>query len=218
MNEYSKDLAKKYTQGRDEFKDADSRLFEFVQRAGITGKDVLDLGCGDGRYAAKFLEMGGKSARGIDISPAMIELAKERRKSIEFTIGDATDLLYSNDSFDVVFSNFVLQHCKDSQKVFSEIARVLREGGYFIGTFNSIDTDNHGILNQEMPILLGQEDPITVYDLMKLDEEYLDAIKEAGLEVIEYINEPNACAFVDPDFEYYSDINKLKTIACLLKK
>ncbi len=218
MNEYSKELAAKYTQGRDEFKDADSKLFEFVQRVGIEDKDVLDLGCGDGRYAAKFIEMGAGSAKGIDISPAMIELAKERRSNIEFTIGDAVDLPYEDNSFDIIFSNFVLQHCKDTRKVFNEIARVLRKDGYFVGTFNSIDTDNKGILNQEMPILLGQDNPITVYDLMKLDEEYLEAIKDAGLEVIEYVDEPNACAFIDPNFEHYSDIKKLKTIACLLRK
>lgn len=218
MKEYSKNLAEKYTKFRDQFKDADMKLLEFVQRVGIEEKNILDLGCGDGRYAEKFLEMGARSARGIDISPAMIELAKSRSTSADFVVGDCRELPYDNESFDFIFSNFVLQHCQDLTAVFAEISRTLKQGGSFIGSFNSIDTDNDKILNQEMPILLGKDDQVVVYDLMKLDKEYMDPIEQAGLKIIEYVDWPNDCAFVDPNFEHYSDIKKLKTIICLLRK
>ncbi|HAU66600.1 TPA: hypothetical protein DCW61_04610 [Candidatus Uhrbacteria bacterium] len=218
MNEYSKNLAEKYTKFRDQFKDADMNLLEFVRRVGIEQKDVLDLGCGDGRYAAMFLEMRVRSARGIDISPAMIELAKKRSIDADFVVGDCSELPFNDESFDLVFSNFVLQHCQRLTTVFAEIARTLKQGGSFVGSFNSVETDNLEILNHEMPILLGKQDSVTVYDLMKLDEEYLSAIERSELKIIEYVDEPNNCAFIDPKFEYYSDIRRLKTIVCLLRK
>jgi ubiquinone/menaquinone biosynthesis C-methylase UbiE len=218
MKEYSKSLADEYSKRRDQFKDADAKLLEFVQLVNVKCKDILDLGCGDGRYTAKFLEVGARNAKGIDISPAMIELAKKRSIGVDFVVGDCSDLPYDNESFDVIFSNFVLQHCHNLFAVFTEIARTLKQGGYFIGSFNSIETDNHKILNHEMPILLGKQDPIMLFDLMKLDEEYIAAIEHAGLKIVEYVDEPNNCASIDPKFKNYSDIKKLKTIVCLLRK
>jgi len=218
MNKYSKELASKYTQGRDKYSGTDAKLFELIQQVGVKDKDVLDLGCGDGRYAAKFLEMGAKSAEGIDISPAMIELAQERHGNIEFTIGDCENMPYKDESFDMIFSNFVLHYCEDIQKAFSEITRTLKKGGYFIGIFNSIEIDNHNILHKQMPVLLGEDDPVTVHNLMRLDGEYQDTIKSSGLNIVEFIDEPNSYAFVDPNFEYYSDIKKLKNMIFLCRK
>lgn len=218
MDLYSKKLVEKYTEGRNEFKDTDGLLFEFVQRVAVNGKSILDLGCGNGRYTAKFLEMGAKSVKGIDISPAMIELAKKTYKNIDFVLGDCAELPYANESFDVVFSNFVLQHCEDLYGPMQEVERVLVPGGYFVATFNSVDTKNEKILNTEMPILLGVDGAIVVHDLIKLNKEYKDAISKAGLRVIEYVDEPNANAYLDPNFEFYSDIEKLKHIVCLLQK
>lgn len=218
MKKYSKKLADDYTRRSDEFEDANSRLFNFVKRVGVKDKHILDLGCGDGRYAAILLNMGANSVQGIDLSPTMIELAEERQRDIEFVVGDCAELPYENERFDIIFSRFVLHNCTDLEKVFLEIARTLKKGGYFMGSFNSVETENSDILNKEMPILLGKKNPITVYNLIKRDEEYQSAMKNAGLEVIEYGDESNSSASVDPGFKYYAEIKKLKTKAYLCRK
>jgi len=69
-----------------------------------------------------------------------------------------------------------------------------------------------------MPVLLGEDDPVTVHNLMRLDGEYQDTIKSSGLNIVEFIDEPNSYAFVDPNFEYYSDIKKLKNMIFLCRK
>lgn len=218
MKEYTKELAKKYTQGRDNYNDTDERLKECAKELGVDGKDVLDLGCGDGRYAAWFQEMGARSVKGIDISPAMIELAQEKRDGIEFVLGDCENLPYKDGSFDLIFSNFVLHYCEDIKRAFSEIARTLKAGGHFVGIFNTVVTDNREILGKNMPVLLGYDDPVTVHNLMRLDEEYEEAIKGVSLEIVKYIDEPNRYAHIDPEFEYFKDVKELKNMAFVLSK
>jgi len=215
---YSEDLSEKYTKQRDQFNASDDKAFEFLNRVGIKGKDMLDLGCGDGRYSCQFMQMGANSVKGIDISSAMIERAQLRKCGAEFIEGDCASLPYNDASFDVVFSNFVLQHCKDVATPIREVSRTLRGGGYLIATFNTVITDNEAVLNKEMPIMLGVENPVVVHDLAKTDKEFEAAISEAGLVMLEYTDEPNDYIAIDPNFPYISDIKKLKTIVCLCRK
>ena len=218
MNEYNKELVKKYTRGRSEFSDTDSGLIKLAKQVGVLNKDVLDLGSGDGRYAAMLLKMGARNVKGIDISPEMIELARGQHEDIEFILGDCLQMPFEDESFDIVFSNYALHYCESAEKAFKEISRVLKKGGCFIGIFNAVDTDSHEILNKAMPIFLGNEDEVLLYNLMKLDEEYDSAIEKAGLETVERIIEPNVCASIDPSFEYYSKIKQLKTMMFLCRK
>lgn len=51
---YSEDLAKRYTQNRDEYTSTDKDSLGALEQVGLAHKDVLDLGCGDGRYTRPF--------------------------------------------------------------------------------------------------------------------------------------------------------------------
>ncbi len=90
---------------------------------------ILELGCGNGVDSIAF---GGKGHNviGIDISPDAIKLAKKNNKynNVTFEVGDAENLKYKDDQFDLVYSMAVL-HSSDLKKSISELSRVLKAGG-----------------------------------------------------------------------------------------
>ncbi len=98
----------------------------------VTGKDVLEIGCGTG-LLLKEVDALAKSARGIDISPGMLEKAQQR--GLDVMEGDATELPYDDASFDVVYSFKVLAHVRDIDQAMREAARVTRRGGILILEF-----------------------------------------------------------------------------------
>jgi ubiquinone/menaquinone biosynthesis C-methylase UbiE len=100
----------------------------FVERFG-RGRDVLEVGCGTGlllRHLAAF----ARSARGVDLSPGMLERARARGLSV--VEASATELPFPDASFDVVCAFKVLAHVRDVRRALTEMARVVRPGGHVI--------------------------------------------------------------------------------------
>ena len=101
------------------------------------GEKVLDVGCGTGRVVSLAATLVGDEGRvvGIDASPKMIELARERvRKEgtkAEFRTAVMEELSFAESSFDVVLSSQALHHVPRDAKVRAvrEMLRVLRPGG-----------------------------------------------------------------------------------------
>lgn len=92
----------------------------------VRGKDVLEVGCGTGLLLERVAQLAA-SAKGIDISPGMLEQARQRGLSV--MEGCATELPYESESFDVVYSFKVLAHVQDIEVALAECARVVRPGG-----------------------------------------------------------------------------------------
>jgi SAM-dependent methyltransferase len=99
------------------------------------GETVLDLGSGAGLDCLLAAKKVGDTGHiiGVDMTPEMIERARENAKrvkatNVEFRQGYLEDLPVENDSVDVVISNCVINLAPDKSKVFSEIVRVLKPG------------------------------------------------------------------------------------------
>lgn len=100
------------------------------------GEAVLDVGCGagfDALVAARLVGPQGRVA-GIDVTPRMVERAKEHRRRLNlaqaaFQMGEAEALPFPDKDFDVVISNGVLNLTLDKEKAVREIYRVLKPGG-----------------------------------------------------------------------------------------
>ena len=107
--------------------------------AGIKpGDSLLDLGSGAGNDCFVARNIVGESGKvtGLDFTQEMIQKAnlnvsKTGFSNIEFVLGDIENMPFSNDLFDVIISNCVLNLVPDKQKAFSEIFRVLKHGGHF---------------------------------------------------------------------------------------
>lgn len=100
----------------------------------VDGRTVLDAGCGLGHYAAWFAERGA-SVVGIDASTEALATARDRcGDEVTFHRQDLTERFEfaADGTFDLVFSNLVLDHVEEWRPVFSEFARVLRSDGLLV--------------------------------------------------------------------------------------
>jgi cytosine/adenosine deaminase-related metal-dependent hydrolase/ubiquinone/menaquinone biosynthesis C-methylase UbiE len=96
----------------------------------VQDKDVLDVGCGTGRWLAQLSESTPQSLTGIDFSPEMLDRAQRKlgRRAL-LAAGDATSLPVANSSADVVLASFVASYVSDLDAFAGELRRVLRSAG-----------------------------------------------------------------------------------------
>ena len=102
----------------------------------VKGKNVLDLGCGEGYYSRFFAELGAH-VTGIDFSEDMVNAASEEELrsplGINYLTADASNLKEIDSCcFDAVFSFMTLMDIQDYESAVKEVSRVLRERGRFI--------------------------------------------------------------------------------------
>jgi len=104
---------------------------ELVERYGA-GRDVLECGVGTGLLLERFARFA-KSARGIDLSPGMLERARAR--GLDVREASVTSIPFDDASFDVACSFKVLAHVPEIGRALAEMARVTRPGGVVIAEF-----------------------------------------------------------------------------------
>lgn len=105
----------------------------FVGRLGISpGGKVLDVACGTGNTAIPAAKTGA-SVTGVDIATNLLEQARKRAASeqlaIRFEEGDAEELPYDDQTFDVVLTMFGAMFAPRPERVAAELIRVCRPGG-----------------------------------------------------------------------------------------
>jgi SAM-dependent methyltransferase len=114
-------------------------FLKWFPQLSLTGKDVLDLGCGYGGRSVRYAELGARSVHGIEpVEPACSEareFAALRNIKATFVVGSAESLPLPSDSVDCVLSYDVLEHVCDVQDTLNESLRVLRVGGSLYAVF-----------------------------------------------------------------------------------
>jgi SAM-dependent methyltransferase len=117
-------------------------MFELL--GDLSGKSVLDLACGEGFFTRFIRQRGAESVVGVDISPAMIELARaeeaRRPLGIEYLVQDAQRLDQFQGRFDLVTAGYLLNYARDRdelQAMCAVIERCLKPGGRFVGVNNN---------------------------------------------------------------------------------
>jgi ubiquinone/menaquinone biosynthesis C-methylase UbiE len=137
-------------------------LIYSLKQLGLTDlsrRKILDVGCGSGHFLREFIQYGAKPKNlyGIDLLEERIEKARELNPNIDFRCGDASNLPYENNFFDIVMQFTVFTSVLDSQmkeKIASEMLRVVKTDGtiiwydYFVN--NPWNPDVKGVKKKEI--------------------------------------------------------------------
>lgn len=101
--------------------------------------DVVDVACGTGDLTELFAQSGARSVLGLDFTPPMLEIAREKSGRTahsgarpRFEHGDATSLHLADASADVISIAFGLRNVGDPHAALREFRRVLRPGGRLV--------------------------------------------------------------------------------------
>jgi SAM-dependent methyltransferase len=114
----------------------------------------VEVACGTGLVSRAIAGKVG-SVTGVDLTPAMIEEAKrgaveEGIEAVDFSVGDATALGFADESFDGAVTRLSLHHIPAPGRVFAEIARVVRPGGWVVAAdLVAAETDGEGAVWRE---------------------------------------------------------------------
>lgn len=145
------------------------------------GETVLDLGSGAGFDCFLAANKVGKKGKviGVDMTPAMIEKARENAEkgtytNVEFRLGEIENLPTADNSVDVVISNCVINLSPDKKRVFKEAFRVLKPGGRLMVS--------DMVLLKELPDFIKNsvEAYIDCLSGAMMKAKYLKTIKDAG--------------------------------------
>jgi SAM-dependent methyltransferase len=113
---------------------------ELALAAGL-GVHVVDVGCGTGRLEP-YLAARGLSPGGIDLSPEMIRVARRDHPGFSFDVADLRELPFRDASLAGLVCWYSLMYLAPSGRpaAFSELARVLKPGGYLVTAFKAGDS------------------------------------------------------------------------------
>jgi SAM-dependent methyltransferase len=96
-----------------------------------SGLSLLDVGCGPGTITVEFADrLAPGRVVGLDAAAEVIAKASQfERPHLEFVVGDAYELPFEDDTFDIVHTHQTLQHVADPVAVLREMRRVAKPGG-----------------------------------------------------------------------------------------
>ena len=112
-----------------------------VQSVDFTGRAVLDIGCGVGGIDFLLIEdYGARHVTGIDVEDTVLDIARSRaaRRGLSertaFLKVSPGSLPFLDASFDIVFSKDAIVHIPDKHELMRDVYRILKPGGWFVGS------------------------------------------------------------------------------------
>ena len=132
------------------------------------GKSVLDVACGTGVLIPDYLARGASSVTAIDISPKMIEIAREKFAQPEVTVlcGDVATEDFGR-KFDRIVVYNAFPHFPDPKRLISCLAGLLEEGGVLTVAHGrsraQIDAHHHGSASHVSNGLMAAEDLARIF-------------------------------------------------------
>ena len=122
------DIAQEYTEEFFDDKSDEKYIDQFLQS--LEGKNVLDAGCGNGRDC-KYINQKGFKVKGIDLSKAMLVIAKKMVPEADFEVMDITNITYSDNSYDGIISNCSFFHIpvEELSRTLNSFSKILRPNG-----------------------------------------------------------------------------------------
>jgi len=168
--------------------------------ADVSPGRAIDVACGTGRHAA-WLHAAGHETTGVDRTPEMLELARQRVPHASFEEGDFTALRFDDDTFDFAICALALTHIADPSPAIAEMARVVRPGGRIVLT----DAHPTFVLIQGQAMFPAGQRLAFVRNHPHLHSTYLRAFRSAELTVLDCREAPMDANFDNGLFADVSD-------------
>jgi ubiquinone/menaquinone biosynthesis C-methylase UbiE len=162
---------------------------------------ALDAACGTGRHAV-YLASLGHDVTGVDVSPEMLAVAREKVPAAELHEGDLRQVPLPDDSVDLVVCALSLTHVPDLDPAFAEFVRVLRPDGHIVLS------DSRGLIGDLSPPMvrtLGDGTFGYVQTWHRLASDYLAAALPLGLQVRRCIEPKRPTPLLAEDGTYLYD-------------
>ena len=173
---------------------------------GFQGKRVLDLGCGYGWHCKYASDHGAAYVLGTDISQKMQETAQKKNPGavIEYRCAAMEDLIFQENSFDVVLSSLAFHYVRDLGPLVEHISHWLKPGGSFVfsvehpvftaygsqdwyydenGNILHFPVDNYYLEGGREAVFLGER--VTKYH--RTLTTYLDTLLQNGFQILRVV-------------------------------
>lgn len=143
---------------------------------------VLEIGCNSGGLLNMLQREKQCYVKGIDISAPLVQRAL--KKGINAVIGEAENLPFQDESFEVVIMTEIMEHLYDPKLALKEASRVLKKGGYFIGSVPHPDSHN-----SKKATLEEHHWHCHIFDNGSLEELFRDYFEKIQFDVTSWIND-----------------------------
>lgn len=104
----------------------------FINKGKCEGKNVIDIGCGTGRYTIPFSELNCALLVGLDKSREMLKTSITKKFNINYLQGTVENLPIKNEKFDCIVLSQVFQWINNKERALLEINRILKKDGVFL--------------------------------------------------------------------------------------
>lgn len=168
----------------------------------LTGRTVVDAGCGGGRAVAELAERGARAV-GVDLDPEMIAVARDRWPAGEFHVGDAYELPLDTASVAGYRADKVMHMLDDPARAVAEARRVLAPGGRAVVLGSDWDT-----------IVIESDEPETTRRLVHAKADSFPSPRVAR----RYRNLLLDAGFIDPVVEVHTIVLTDDTALALLHR
>jgi SAM-dependent methyltransferase len=161
----------------------DIALLDELREVEWSGAVVADLGCGTGRTGTWMREHGVGAIDGVDLTPEMLERARERGVYRRLIEADVAASGLQADAYDLVMTCLVDEHLADVEPLYAEAHRLARPGG----TFVLVGFHPHFIMAAGMPTHYDSAsgEPVAIDTYVHLLSEHVTAGLAAGLTLVE---------------------------------
>lgn len=161
-------------------------LLETVGRTAIREREVIDIGCGrGGNIAALSKYFKPLSIVGLDICPANIAYcnAKSRGSGALYLVGDAENIPFADESFDVVLNIESAHAYPNRSRFYEEVYRIMRAGGVFLYTelMPGDQVAQNVRLLEEAGLSVIRNQDVTLNVLLSCDENAKQRTGEQGI-------------------------------------
>ncbi|MGH7562839.1 MAG: class I SAM-dependent DNA methyltransferase [Gemmatimonadota bacterium] len=161
----------------------DLRLLERVRTVEWSAQQqVLDLACGTGRIGAWLRARSAAAIDGVDLTPEMLERARERGIYRALGIADVTRTGFADETYDLCIQSLADEHLPDLEPLYREAARVSKAGGTFV-----IVGFHPQFLMAGVPTHFDRapDDPVTIRSYVHLLSDHVKAARSRGWSLLE---------------------------------